>query len=289
MADWDVETDFVSIGSGGGGMVAALAATAHGLDSMVIEKRDVLGGSTAKSGGVMWIPNNPLMPGAGVTDSYEDAMAYFEDVVGDVGPASSFERRHAFLTAGPAMVAFLQEQGLRFVRCEGWADYYPDAKGGCARGRSIEARLWNGNALGPWLQKLQHGNIWDRIGLAVYAGEIVVLQNERRTRRNRLWAARVRARTRMKTRLGQLPLTTGWSFIGQALHAGLRAGVVFWTESPLTEIVTEFGRVVGVVVNRDGRPVRVRARRGVLLAAGGFAHNPEMRQRYLDPAAATDY
>src|SRR5438477_3223832 len=81
MESWDVLTDFISIGSGGGGMVGALAARGHGLQSIIIEKREVIGGSTAKSGGVMWIPNNPLMGPAGVHDSYEDAMAYFDDVV----------------------------------------------------------------------------------------------------------------------------------------------------------------------------------------------------------------
>src|SRR5580704_14785206 len=100
MPTWDVSSDFISIGSGGGAMVGALTAKARGSESMIVEKREVVGGNTAKSGGVLWIPNNPLMAAAGVHDSYDDAMACFEGVVRDTGPASSFERRHAFLTAG---------------------------------------------------------------------------------------------------------------------------------------------------------------------------------------------
>ena len=91
------------------------------------------------SGGVLWIPNNPLMVAEGVDDSHEDAMAYFEDVVGDVGP-SLYQRREAYITRWPEMVSFLQSLGLSFRRCEGYSDYYPDAKGGKARGRSIRGR-----------------------------------------------------------------------------------------------------------------------------------------------------
>ena len=96
----------------------------------MLEKQELIGGSTAMSGGIVWVPNNPVMRAIGVPDSYEDAMVHFETVVGDVGPASSFERRHAFLTAGPEMVSFLQDCGVRFVYCRGYSDYYSSAKGG---------------------------------------------------------------------------------------------------------------------------------------------------------------
>ena len=111
MTTWDSTVDLVIVGSGGGGMVAALTAADAGASALVLEKQERVGGSTAMSGGIVWVPNNPVMRADGVPDSYEDAMAHFEAVVGDVGPASSFERRHAFLTAGPEMVSFLQERG----------------------------------------------------------------------------------------------------------------------------------------------------------------------------------
>ena len=101
MTTWDTTVDLVIIGSGGGGMVAALAAADAGASALVLEKQELIGGSTCMSGGILWVPNNPVMRADGVKDSYEDAMAHFEAVVGDVGPASSTERRHAFLTAGP--------------------------------------------------------------------------------------------------------------------------------------------------------------------------------------------
>src|SRR6185437_12018692 len=89
MTTWDRSVDLVIIGSGGGAMAAALAAHSAGITPLVLEKQSVLGGSTAMSGGVIWVPNNPLMRAEGVSDSYEAGLAYFEDVVGDVGPASS--------------------------------------------------------------------------------------------------------------------------------------------------------------------------------------------------------
>src|SRR4051794_18618428 len=107
MTTWDTTVDFVIVGSGGGGMVAALAAADVGATALVLEKQALIGGSTCMSGGIAWVPNSPVMRAAGVEDSYEDAMAHFEAVVGDVGPASSAERRHAFLTAGNDMIDFL--------------------------------------------------------------------------------------------------------------------------------------------------------------------------------------
>src|SRR5689334_293042 len=135
MTTWSSTVDLVVVGSGGGGMVAALAAAEAGASVLVLEKQDRIGGSTAMSGGIAWIPNNPVMRADGVADSYEDAMAHFEAVVGDVGPASSPERRHAFLTEGPEMVTFLQRLGVRFVSCPGYSDYYSNAKGGHDVGR----------------------------------------------------------------------------------------------------------------------------------------------------------
>ena len=88
------------------------------------------------SGGIIWMPNNPLMRAEGVADSHEDGLAYLEDVVGDAGPASSPARRETFLTEGYQMLTFLQRKGVQLVRCEGYSDYYPNAKGGNARGRS---------------------------------------------------------------------------------------------------------------------------------------------------------
>src|SRR5437879_4934207 len=114
---WDQSFDLVIIGSGGGALVAALAATDAGLETVVLEKQDKLGGSTAMSGGVVWMPNNPLMQREGIADSDADGLEYLQAVVGDVGPASNIERRRMFLRAGSSMISFLEQQGIELVRC----------------------------------------------------------------------------------------------------------------------------------------------------------------------------
>ena len=279
MTTWDDTVEVVIVGSGGGGMTAALAAAEAGVRALVLEKQALVGGSTAMSGGVVWVPDNPVMRADGVADSYEDAMAHFEAVVGDVGPASSAERRHAFLTAGPEMVAFLQRQGVDFVHCPGYSDYYSNAKGGHDVGRAVEPAPWDGRALGGWLDRLQPG-LAQSLGLAVMTNEARALSHYNRSLGAFTISARVALRTAAAKARGQALLTNGSSLIGQMLRLALDAGVQVRTEAPLVDLVVEDGRVVGVRTVHEGEPLAVRAQRGVLLAAGGFAHNREMRQRH---------
>lgn len=276
---WDTTVDFVIAGSGGGGLVAALAAADAGADALVLEKQALVGGSTCMSGGVVWIPDNPLMQAEGIPDSYEDAMAHFEAVVGDVGPCSSIERRHAYLTAGPEMTTFLQGLGVRFVTCPGYSDYYSNLEGGSDIGRGIEPVPWDGRKLGPWLAKLQPG-LAQSLGLAVMTNEARSLSNYNRSVKSFAVSARVAIRTAAAKVRRQALLTNGASLIGQILAVIVDRGIPVWTEAPLDELIEEDGRVVGVRTMRDGEPVMVRARQGVLIAAGGFAHSREMRQQY---------
>ena len=279
MTTWDSTTDFVVVGSGGGGLVAALTAADRGASVLVVEKQDHLGGSTAMSGGIAWVPNNPVMRANGVPDSYEEAMAHFEAVVGDVGPASSFERRHAFLTAGPEMVSFLQECGVCFVHCPGYSDYYSSAKGGLDIGRGIEPVPFDGRVLGEWLEKVQPG-LAQSIGLAVMTNEARSLSHYNRSIRSFLISARIVLRTYVARIRGQVLLTNGASLVGQMLNVAIHRRIPIWTEAALEDLIVEDGRVVGVRVVRGRQPVLIRARQGVLLAAGGFAHNAEMREQY---------
>jgi 3-oxosteroid 1-dehydrogenase len=279
MTSWDTTVDFVAVGSGGGGMVSALAAVDAGASVLVVEKQAVIGGSTAMSGGMAWVPNNAVMGRAGVADSYEDAMAYFEAVVGDVGPASSVERRDAFCTAGPAMLEFLEQKGVRFVYCPGYSDYYSDSKGGSDIGRGVEPVAWDGHQLGEWHSKLQLG-MAKSLGMAVMTNEARHLSHYNRSLKAFATSARVAVRTVWARVRRQDLLTNGASFIGQTLKIAIDSGVQIWTDAPLEDLIVENGRVVGVRVTHDGRPVNVQARKGVLLAAGGFARSPEMRGEF---------
>jgi 3-oxosteroid 1-dehydrogenase len=279
MTTWDHSVDLVVVGSGGGGFVAALAADHGGSEVLLLEKRAVVGGSTAMSGGIAWIPNNRWMAAAGVPDSYDDAWAYFDAVVGDEGPWSSNERRRAFLTAGPRMLEFLDELGVRFLYCDGYSDYYTEFTGGRARGRAVEPVPFDARRLGEWSDKLQPG-LAAGIGLAVKTNEMRFMSQYNRSVRCFVTAARVFARTCLARAGRQKLVTNGAALIAQMLQAALARRVPIWTEAPVEDLIVSDGRVVGVRTVKDGVPTLVEARRGVLLVAGGFAHNAEMRRAY---------
>jgi 3-oxosteroid 1-dehydrogenase len=281
--NWDHSVDLLIAGSGGGGMVAALAALDSGIEPLVIEKQDLIGGATGMSGGMMWLPNNPLMVADGIPDSHEEGMAYFDDVVGDIGQASSVARRKMFLTAGYEMIDLLTHKGVRLVRCPGYSDYYPNHKGGNVTGRSVEGIPYDASVLGDWSDRLQTmDKNWNR-GFVVKTNELRSVQYFNRSPRafavamtvfTRTWAARLRRR-RM--------LTNGASIIGQMLKVliDLSGGdPPVWTGTAMDDLIVEDGRVVGARVTRGGSSLNVEARKGVLLAAGGFSRNAEMRRRY---------
>lgn len=283
--DWDVVTDCVIVGSGGGSMCAALAVAEAGNTALIIEKTEYVGGSTAMSGGVLWLPDNPVSRRAGVPDSRVDALQYFAAVVGDDHPSTSAARVAAFLDAVDPMVRFLQRKGIPFRHCEGYSDYYDERPGGKARGRSLETELFDTTRLGPWERRLRVPESLPAVPMHVTDGAPLAsgFHNPRA-----LWTvAKVAARwavaklSRRSLRGGGAGLQ-GWMLLATAL-----ADVPIWTSSTVTELIVDDGEVTGVVVVRGGRRLRIRARKGVLLNSGGFAHNPAMRANYgRQPASA---
>ena len=282
MTNWDKTVDLLIAGSGGGGMVAALAALDSGIEPLIVEKQALVGGATGMSGGMVWLPNNPLMRAEGIPDSHEDGLAYFDDVVGDIGAASSPERREMFLTAGYEMIDFLTRKGVRLVRCPGYSDYYPNHKGGNTAGRSVEGVPYDAAALGDWSDKVQTmDKNWNR-GFVVKTNELRSVQYFNRSPRAFAVAMKVFARTWAARLRRRKMLTNGASIIGQVLRVliDLRGEPPVWTNTAMDDLIVEDGRVVGARVTRDGTSLHIQARKGVLLAAGGFSRNAEMRRRY---------
>jgi len=279
---WDRSVDLVIAGSGGGGMVAGLAALDAGLQPLIIEKQPLVGGSTGLSGGIVWLPNNPLMRADGIADSHQDGLAYLADVVGDIGAASSPARREMFLTAGYEMLNFLLRKGVRMIRCAGWSDYYPNHKGGNESGRAVEGIPFDAAELGAWHDKVQP-SLAKNYGYVVLTNELRSVQYFNRSPRALAVATKVFARTRAARLARRQLLTNGASLIGQMLKVliDLSDGQPpLWINAAMQDLIVEDGRVTGARIVHDGVAQNVEARKGVLLAAGGFGHNPDMRRRY---------
>lgn len=284
---WDEEYDFVVVGSGGGGMAAALTAAGSGLSTLVVEKGAKYGGTTAISGGGIWIPNNPTLRAKGHDDSRESVRRYLDRLTEGRVPGA---RLDTYIDQGPAAMELLgRSRWMRFFWVKGYADYHPEYDGGRPLGRSVEALPFDTRKLGEDEKYQRPNSLKGPLGLWITAKDYRDLAMVKRTWRGR--RASLTAAWRVSSNLiRRRHMATG----GRALVARMRmalkdAGIPLWLRTPMTGLVTEGGAVTGVVVERDGRAVRVGARHGVLLATGGFDHNQEMREKYLPEGSRDDH
>lgn len=287
MASDELEFDLVIAGSGAAGMTAALTAARHGLSTVVIEKTGRFGGSTARSGGGIWVPRNSVLNRAGVRDSREQAAEYLAHVAGDQVAAA---RQAAVLEHGPAMLDLVRSAcPVDFAWIPNYADYYPEAPGGLASGRTIEPVPFDGRVLGADLDTLNPPYLPAPAGVSITAADYRWLSLGTRHPRALWTTAKVAARTARTKLLHQRTLS-----LGQALAAGLRGGLAtvgipLWLDTPLTGLVIEDDVVTGVRATRDGEPITITARRGVLIATGGFERNAAMRAQYQRQPVGTDW
>ncbi|WP_262402050.1 FAD-dependent oxidoreductase [Actinomadura sp. CNU-125] len=285
---WDHEYDLVIVGSGGGGMAAALTAHEEGLSVLVVEKGKKFGGSTALSGGGIWIPNNPTLRARGHDDSRESIRRYLDLLTEGRVPAA---RLDAYVDNGPAAMELISKsKWMQFFWTKGYADYHPELEGGRPLGRSIEAKPFDTRKLGDDEKYQRPNNMKGPLGLWITSKDYHDLAMAKRT-----WAGRratmIAAWRVSSNMIRRRHMSTG----GRALVARMRmalkdAGIPLWLKTKMTELVTaEDGTVTGIVVERDGAPVRLRGRRGVLLATGGFDHNQRMRDEYLPEGGREDF
>lgn len=280
-ADFDERFDFVVVGSGGGSMCAALAMRAAGKSVLILEKTDLVGGTTARSGGVMWLPDNPFMQQDGVEDSFERASAYLEALSAGQrdAPGSTPERRRRYLREAPRMLRFLLAQGIRLSRIKEWPDYYDELPGSSVPGRTVVAELFDLKELGDWAPRLRPSFV--QIPLPASLEEMLELPALRRSWRVKWLLLKLVWRGIVARLRGRHWVAGGAALQGRMLQAALRAGVQIRTGSPVTELLVEGGAVQGVLSLREGRPQRIGAALGVLVNAGGFARNQAMRDRYI--------
>jgi 3-oxosteroid 1-dehydrogenase len=299
MSEFDEVVDFVVVGSGAGSMCAALQIRAAGKSALILEKTNLIGGSTSRSGGVMWIPNNPFLKRDGIEDTPEKAALYLDTLLGDQtdAPGASPARRRQFLAEAPRMLEFLESQGLEFTRIKHWPDYYDNLPGGLAPGRTVVAKLFDVNELGPWGERLRRSTIvvpvrmmpdpikglMESMGIQILAAtleEMMSMATIKQSWAGKMMAVKVILRTFAARMRGKHFLAGGAALQGRMLQASVRQGVDIRTDSPVSQLIETGEGIKGVVTVKEGKPWRIGARLGVLVDAGGFAHNQRMRDKY---------
>jgi succinate dehydrogenase/fumarate reductase flavoprotein subunit len=278
-----VECDVLVAGAGAGGLSAAVTARLHGLDVLVAEKTDCFGGTTARSGGGLWIPGSPLAQRAGLADSTAAARRYMAYHAGPVDAAALID---AYLQHGPAMVEFFQQRtAVRFVLQKTMPDYHLDLDGSVLRGRTIYAAPFHAAALGAYSAQLASPlPELTFLGMGIARTD---LQHFFRTTRSPRSAAFVGRR--LLTHLVDLArhgrtmhLVNGQALAARLLKSAIDAGVRLWAAAPIVELTICDGTVTGARIEYDGTVRDVVARRGVVLACGGLGHD-HARQAALYP------
>ncbi len=283
----DRTVDVVVLGAGAAGLTAAALAGAGGLDVLLVEKSAQIGGTAAISGGMVWVPANRKMASAGLADTRDAARRYLEATIPDLRDGDLAQ--HFLEQADGAIAAIEQSTALRLRPVQTYPDYYPDLPGATLGGRVLEPEPYDARRLGAAFRLLRAplpefmlfgGMMVDRADIPHF----------RRFARSPRAAARVAkrvlryARERLSAHRGTT-LVLGNALVGRLFETVLAAGVGLSLETRADHLVLEQGRVRGVVLQTPSGEQLVAARRGVILATGGFSHSAALRASYL-PAAA---
>jgi 3-oxosteroid 1-dehydrogenase len=283
-ATWDHTADLLIVGSGAGAMTAAICAHDRGGKPLLIEKTEYYGGSSAMSGGSLWVPNNHLMAAAGVNDSPEDSLDYLKAITRGQVPE---EKLRLYVDTAPEMLKYMTEHThLRVQSMLTYPDYYPEAPGGKPGGRSVEPEHFDARLLGDEFDNLREPALQE---LVMGRMSMTATEAHHLLARHPGWGklmAGIMLRYwfdiggRLKSKRDRC-LSLGNALAGMLYRSVMDRKIPLWLKTPALELVVEDGQVAGVVAERDGRRVRVRGEKGVLLAAGGFESSDEMRKKYL--------
>ena len=290
MSNWDREVDILVVGSGAGGMLSALVAASHGADVLIVEKARLWGGTSATSGAGIWIPGSDVARAAGFEDNLDDAFTYVRGLSADNVPDANIR---AYVDHAAPMLRWVMANTPVQYMAFPYPDYHAENPGGSPTGWRTHLPLpLDGKSLGADIRTQRFPSP---------AASLFGYLNWHFTETYELL---YRAKGWMKNlTVNMARYWLDWPFrftsrkdrrltLGNALTGGLRMalnrqGVPLWLDAPLKELVREGGRVVGAVVERDGKPCRIGARKGVVLAAGGFDKNEAMREAHapLYPSA----
>ncbi len=266
---WDKTVDVIVIGTGGAGLTAAIAAHDNGASVLLLEKSQLVGGTTAVSGGVVWVPNNPHMQEVGVDDSAEAAFGYIRRLADG---RSDDALIRTFVETAPAMIAYLEANTpLRFSALEHYPDYHPEFEGGRPGGRSLDAGLFESESLGDWKDKLRKSPVFGMTPMTVAeATSWNVFSNPLGLPFGKL-----------AERAKQQIISSGASLVAGLLKGCLDRGVEPQLGVRATSLIEKDGAVVGIEIERDGQTLRYRAKKGVVLATGGFEWSAKLVNQFL--------
>jgi 3-oxosteroid 1-dehydrogenase len=278
---WDDEVDLLVLGTGAGGLAAAVTGANEGLTTLVLEKTEFLGGTTAYSAGTCWIAGNRFLSDEG---DVEAASRYLDALVGDRAPR---EMREAYLARGPEAIDYLDRLGVRFWHSKTVVDYHPEIPG-AGVGRALEPQTFDGRTLG----RENFGRVRRPVPeFALFGGTLMVRRPEvndllgiyQGSVRGMVTALRLGVRwaaDRLRYPRGTR-LAMGNALVANLFHRLLERSGRVWFSATAVRLLTDDGRIVGAVVAYQGRELRVRVRRGVVLAGGGFAASPQWRAEHL--------
>jgi len=280
------ECDALVVGSGAAGMSAAVTAGHRGLNVLIVEKEPRFGGTTARSGGWLWIPGTSLARNWGVIESPDQARSYLRHEAGNSFDAA---RVDAFLAAGPEAVDFFTSNtAVKFDMPLTFPDYHAEAPGGAQGGRSMVTRPFDGRQLGKHIKTL--GGPLPELtvfGMMLGSGkEIIHFMRATKSLASALYVAKRLSKHAVDVmRHGRgMNLTNGNALAGRLAKSAFDLKIPLWLSSPVRELIVEDGAVRGALVERDGRLVRVHAKRGVVLACGGFPHDVNRRKKMFPHA-----
>ncbi len=276
--------DVVIVGSGGAGFSAAVTAANAGLSVLMLEKSPYLGGTTALSGGYMWMPLNRITMPNDTYDSREEVRRYLHSLAGDAVRADMVE---AFLDNSPKLFNFLEKSTeVRFLYGAHYVDYCSELPGAGKYSRTIGPVAYDGRLLGDDIHLLRPPHeCLTALGKDMMADleDISHFMQATRSVKSALYSIkRVVQYGRDRLLYGKgMRLAFGRALVARLIKTARQQGIEMWVNAPATGLVKEDGRIVGVTAKRDGQPISIKARHGVVLASGGFGHDKELCAKYL--------
>lgn len=288
MAGQENEYDVLVVGTGASGMSAAVTAAHEGLKVLVVEKAPVYGGTTARSGGWLWIPGTRLATEQGIQEPAGAARSYLQH---EAGTHFDPDRVDAFLTNGPQAIDFFtQKTCVQFDMPPVFPDYHAEAPGGLPGGRSMVTRPFDARELGDRVKQLAPPVPELTVfGMMLGSGkELWHFLRAFKSLESFWYVARRFSRHLLDVmQHGRgMTLTNGNALAGRLAKAAMNLNVPVWLNAPVKKLIVDGGAVVGATVMREGKSVDIRVRRGVVLACGGFPHDVE-RRKQLFPHAPT--